>query len=74
MLKLAADDLKAYYLEAAAAEPNKALPTSGALARWFWNETVAARVLQAVKDACVKDDDPMLKLTGERLIVPMDRS
>jgi len=71
VLKLAVDDIKAYYLEAAAAEPGKSEPTSVELADWFWKETVAARVLRAVKEACQNGTDPMLKITGQRLIVPM---
>lgn len=74
MLKLAADDLKTYYLEAATAQPGESVPSSEELADWFWQETVAAKVLRAVKDSCTNSDDRMLKGVGERLLIPMKHS
>lgn len=71
VLKLAADDLKAFYLEAAMAEPGETAPTSAALLDWFWADTIAARVLRAVKNACERSTDQTLKMAGQRLIVPM---
>jgi hypothetical protein len=71
VLKLAVDDLKAYYFEAVTAQPGQGSPGSDALANWFWEETVAAKVLLAVKESCMKSDDNMLKAAGARLIVPM---
>lgn len=49
-LKLATEDLKAYYAEAAAAEGCDA--SSKQIADWFWNETTAARVIGKLKIAC----------------------
>jgi hypothetical protein len=74
VLKLAVDDLKSFYLEAAAAQPGHTAPGSAALADWFWRETMAARVLRAVKESCQNSTDRMLKVAGQRLIVPMTRS
>lgn len=71
LLKLAVDDLKAYYLEAATAQPGEREPTSGELSKWFWSQTIAAKVLLRVKEACLSSSDPMLKTTGKLLIVPM---
>ncbi len=73
-LKLAVDDLKSYYFEAAEGEPGKHIPGSAELANWFWNKTVAARVLRAVRQSCQRSDDQMLQIAGAKLIVPMDRS
>lgn len=74
MLKLAADDLKTYYFEAATARPGESAPSSEVLADWFWQETIAAKVLRAAKDSCMNSDDPMLKGVGERLLIPMKHS
>jgi hypothetical protein len=71
VLKLAVDDLKAYYFEAVTAQPGQGSPGSDMLANWFWEETVAAKVLLAVKQSCINSDDNMLKAVGAKLIVPM---
>ena len=71
VLKLAVDDLKAYYFEAVTAQPGQGSPGSDMLANWFWEETVAAKVLLAVKQSCINSDDNMLKTAGAKLIVPM---
>ena len=68
------DDLKAYYYEAAAAQPGSASPTAEELDTWFWGETFAAKVLLAVKDRCSQRDDKMMQLLGKILLVPMSQS
>lgn len=73
-LNFAVDDLKAYYYEAAAAQPGSSLPTAEELDDWFWGETVAAKVLFAVKDRCLKKDDKMMQLLGKILLIPMSQS
>jgi len=42
-VKLAAEDLKAYYLEAASAQPGK--KSSAQMADWFWGETAAGGLI-----------------------------
>lgn len=74
VLKLAVDDLKAYYFEAVTAQPGQGSPGSDTLANWFWEETVAAKVLLAVKESCMNSDDNMLKAAGAKLIVPMTQA
>ena len=74
VLKLAVDDLKAFYTEAAASQPGALPPGSGVLADWFWSETVAGKVLLAIKELCAKSEDKVLKLVGNMLIVPMARA
>jgi len=74
VLNFATDDLKAYYYEAAAAQPGSASPTADELDDWFWGDTAAAKVLLAVKDRCLKQDDKMMQLLGKILIVPMSQS
>lgn len=73
-LRLAAQDLKAFYFEAATARPGSDLPSSGEFNRWFWQETAAARVLKAVKERCLKETDESLRMTGVMLLIPLDQS
>ncbi len=72
-IKLAVDDLKAIYTEAVAAQPGGAIPGSLDLVNWFWNETVAGKLLLKIKDICVNSDDAGLQLFGKLLLVPMVR-
>jgi hypothetical protein len=72
-LRLAAQDLKAFYFEAATARPGSASPSSGEFNRWFWQETAAGRILKAAKERCLKETDKALKMTGAMLLVPLDQ-
>lgn len=74
VLKLAVDDLKAYYFEAVSAQPGQALPGSDTFAGWFWSETVAGKVLHAVRQSCTKSHDTMLQAVGMKLLIPMSRT
>lgn len=65
--KLAAEDLKLYYLEAATAQPGA---TSRDLAEWFWNTTAAARLLRALADRLSADDDLALRIFATATLVP----
>ena len=69
-LNYAVDDLKAYYYEAAAAQPGNLSPTSSDLDSWFWEQTAAAKVLLAIKDRCLDSEDKMLQLVGNLLLIP----
>jgi len=73
-LNFAVDDLKAFYYEAAAAQPGRASPTAEQLDDWFWGETAAAQVLFAVKDRCLKNDDKMMQLLGKILLIPASQT
>ena len=67
-LKFAAEDVKAWYLEAATARPGPA--ASAVLTDWFWRETAAGALLLRVAAACRRSDVPALKALGERSLVP----
>ncbi|MBI4296560.1 MAG: hypothetical protein HY667_05540 [Chloroflexi bacterium] len=69
-LRYAADDLKAYYNEAVTAQPGMTTSDSEALARWFWENTVAGKVLLAVREKCAKSEDTVLQRIGGGQIVP----
>lgn len=67
-LKRACDDLKAYYYEAAAAQPGNLSPK--AIDNWFWRETAAARVFLAIREICQQSTDDSLRPLGALGLVP----
>jgi hypothetical protein len=73
-LRLAAQDLKAFYFEAATARPGWTSPASGDFNRWFWQGTAAGRILKAVKERCMAEADKSLRRTGAALLVPLDQA
>ena len=71
MLRFAVDDVKAYYLEAAAAGAAK--PSSRQLGDWFWNESAAGAAIHALREALQASDDDRLKLIVANFMVPAAR-
>lgn len=69
-LKLAADDLKAYYYEGITAQPSQESVSSQIITDWFWEETIAGKVLLAVKEVCKKSEDGLMRFAGGPLIIP----
>ena len=69
-LNLATDDIKAYYCEGITAQPGQESPSSKVLSDWFWGETMAAKVLLAIKEVCMKSEDGLMRIVGKLLIVP----
>jgi len=70
-LKLTVDDLKAYYFEAVSSQPGQESPTGKAIVDWFWSDTIAAKVLYAVKDSCVNSDVDELRMICKFFLIPM---
>lgn len=68
LLKRAADDLKAYYLEAASAFP--APGRHGERKAWLWGETALGRALLALQPKLAASADPQLKLLGTLTLIP----
>jgi hypothetical protein len=67
-LRLACEDLKAYYLEAVSAQPgDQAAQQAHA---WFWRDTVAGRVLVKLRDVCLASADETVKQFGLGNLVP----
>ena len=64
-----AEDLKAIYFEALTAQPG-APRDSVAMADWFWGETAAARVINAIREICLGMRDNEFQLLGKLLLVP----
>ena len=71
ILRFAVDDVKAYYLEAAAAGAAK--PSSRQLGDWFWNDTAAGAAIHALRAACQSSEDERLKLIAGNFMVPAAR-
>jgi hypothetical protein len=67
-LKRACDDVKAYYYEAAGAQPGNLSP--GAIDSWFWRETAAAKVFLAIQQVCLKSSDESLQPLGKLSLIP----
>lgn len=70
VLKLAAEDLKAYYMEGITAQPGQEFASSEILADWFWSETMAGEVLQAIRGTRGKSEDGLMRIVGGALLVP----
>jgi len=70
-VNLAVDDLKAYYYEAATAQPGQESASSEALNEWFWTETTVSKALYTLRDRCKKSEDGLLNLVGSMLLVPV---
>lgn len=68
VVRLAAEDLKAYYLEAASAQPGDAGPVQ--LNNWFWNETATANIFKRLRERFLASNDEDIKLLGKVLFVP----
>ena len=71
-LKLAVEDLKSYYIEGITAQPGQENTSSQVLQDWFWDETVAGKVLLELKKACEVSPDKMMSKIGSHFIVPGD--
>jgi hypothetical protein len=69
LLRLAAEDVKAYYLESIASQPGRAA-TARDLADWFWGHTKAGETLQALKKVALRSEDQEMQLLGSLLLVP----
>ncbi|MCG2750332.1 MAG: hypothetical protein L6301_00630 [Desulfobacteraceae bacterium] len=73
VLNLAVDDIKAFYTEAITAQPGQNSPSSQVLSDWFWNETLAGKMVFEIRDACKKNKDPFLRLVGNVLLIPAEQ-
>lgn len=71
-LRLAAEDLKAFYTEAGSAQPGAA--SSEALLQWFWHDTSASRLLRSLQAHFANSDDEALQLLSSLLLVPRSQS
>jgi hypothetical protein len=71
MLRFAIDDVKAYWLEAAAA--GAARPASRQLGDWFWDGTAAGAAVHALRQGHLDSADERLRLIAGNFMVPAAR-
>jgi hypothetical protein len=69
-LKFAIEDLKAYYLEGITSRPGQEELSSKALQNWFWDETIAGKVILDLKKILQTDSDKLTSMFGRYFIVP----
>lgn len=67
-LRFVLDDLKAFYLEAASV--GTGIPSSRQMQIWFWDQTVAARMMIALRVALMASDDKRNQAVGRLNVVP----
>ena len=67
-LRLSAEDLKAFYLEAATARPG--MVDQKELTDWLWHETSLAELLQSLRKDLLQETDPALYDVGDFMMVP----
>lgn len=70
-LRLAAQDLNAFYFEAVISQPGVQTPGSREFSDWYWNQTAAGSILKDVRKKCMSEQDEELQITGQMFIVPM---
>jgi hypothetical protein len=67
-LRMLSDDIKALYGEAAQAEGPA--PSARQIDLWFWRQTVAGRLLIALRAMAMASENSALKTVGGRFFVP----
>ena len=68
LMRFCADDIKAFYLEAAGS--GEGTPSSRQMTDWFWNETVAGRVIKDIYRGSADSADKQRQALGVKSIVP----
>ena len=68
MLRLAMDDLKAYYIESALSDSGN--PSSRQIDDWLWLETVLGKRLRELRHRFMGSDNAKLADLGSKFIVP----
>lgn len=68
VMRYIADDMKALYMEALQAIGQQ--PSGAQVNRWFWNDTLAAELLRALRSAALTSEHTGFKTAGSRFLVP----
>lgn len=72
LLKLAAEDLKAFYNEAATAQPGQA--TASEIEAWHWNDRKAGERIRQIATRCRDHPDRLVQETAGFLLVPSSQA
>lgn len=72
ILRLAAEDIKAFYFKAVSAQPGQSTHPE-TLADWFWGETLAAAAINEVREMCLTKDAKDMQLAGKLLLIPRNQ-
>ena len=67
-LKLACDEVKAFYYEAKAVQPGR--HRSAAIETWFWMDTAAGRAFLAIRDKAAASDEKSMQRLASLTLVP----
>ncbi len=67
-LKCSAEDLKAFYNEAATAQPGEA--SAREIENWYWNECVVGRLLRQISRCCRDHPDQRVQVVAGFTLVP----
>lgn len=70
-LRLAAQDLKSFYFEAAVSRPGAGTPDSKTFTDWYWTKTAAGQILKDIRNKCANEEDRELQMAGKMFLVPM---
>jgi hypothetical protein len=73
LIRYLADDLKAFYFEAAAAQPRSRRPSARELSTWLFGETVFGSVLYDARDTLEGADDRATRRLGFFLVPRVHR-
>lgn len=68
LLKLACEDLKAFYGEAMSAQPG--MSSSHAVEHWLWNETALGRALWKFREENTNHPDSYTRYLAQRTLIP----
>lgn len=70
-LKIASEDIKAWYMEAATAQPGYS--TSVEIQNWFWGETTAGAIFLDLNGVFEISEDPLLQYMSRSSFVPRNQ-
>ncbi len=72
LLRMATEDIKAFYFEAISAQPGQSTNVS-ILADWFWGKTCAAKIINEVRSTCMTYEAKDMLLAGKLLLIPRNQ-